>query len=89
MALTRRSALLGALGIGVASRLPAIPVTEAVVAAAPVAAPVAAPGALVAAGGWCAPSETLYSLADMGTLDGVLTLPNVTVKRGGIKYGGN
>ncbi len=41
---------------------------------------------LVAAGGWCSPSETLYDLAADESLDGILSLPEVQVKRGGIRY---
>jgi hypothetical protein len=41
---------------------------------------------LVAANGWCAPSETLYDLASDESLDGILSLPEVQVKRGGIRY---
>lgn len=41
---------------------------------------------LVAANGWCAPSETLYDLASDESLDGILSLPEVQVRRGGIRY---
>jgi hypothetical protein len=41
---------------------------------------------LVAAGGWCAPSEVLYDLCESETTDGMLSLPEVQVNRGGIKY---
>lgn len=43
-------------------------------------------GSLVAAGGWCAPSETIYDLCEGETLEGLFSLPEVTVKRGGINY---
>ncbi|UQS95165.1 major capsid protein [Pseudanabaena phage Pam4] len=43
-------------------------------------------GSLVAAGGWCAPSETLYGMVADETLDGILDLPTVGVDRGGINY---
>jgi hypothetical protein len=44
-------------------------------------------GSLVAAGGWCAPSETLYGFPTMReTLSGVLSLPEVTWSRGGISF---
>jgi len=43
-------------------------------------------GSLVAAGGWCAPSETVYDLTDDSTTEGLLSLPEVNVKRGGIRY---
>ena len=45
-------------------------------------------GGLVAAGGWCAPSETLYelgdNLADAGA--GLVDVPDIQVKRGGINF---
>lgn len=44
-------------------------------------------GSLVAAGGWCAPSETLYELAPLladGNA-GLVDLPEIQVKRGGIR----
>ena len=41
---------------------------------------------LVAAGGWCAPSETIYDFCEGETLDGLISLPEVNVKRGGINY---
>jgi hypothetical protein len=45
------------------------------------------PGAsLVAAGGWCAPSETIYDLCAGETTEGILSVPEVNVSRGGIKY---
>lgn len=44
-------------------------------------------GSLVAAGGWCAPSETLYDLCDLRiTQDGMVNLPSVTARRGGVRY---
>ena len=43
-------------------------------------------GSLVAAGGWCAPSETLYDLDDDATTEGMLSLPEVGIKRGGLRY---
>lgn len=45
-------------------------------------------GSLVAAGGWCAPSETLYEvggiLADANA--GLISLPEVQAKRGGLRF---
>ena len=41
--------------------------------------------ALVASGGWCAPSETVYTLLELETRDGIFDLPEVTLKRGGIR----
>jgi hypothetical protein len=43
-------------------------------------------GSLVAAGGWCAPSETLYDLCGGESLDGLVDIPSITVRRGGIRY---
>ena len=44
-------------------------------------------GSLVAAAGWCAPSETLYDLCDNGaSTEGMLDLPEVQVNRGGVRY---
>jgi len=43
-------------------------------------------GSLTAAGGWCAPSETIYDLCADETAEGLVSLPEVNVKRGGIKY---
>jgi hypothetical protein len=40
---------------------------------------------LVAAGGWCAPSETLYDLCQLEGRDGMLSLPEVNAPRGGIR----
>lgn len=39
--------------------------------------------ALTAAVGWCAPSETIYELCELETLDGILPLPEVQATRGG------
>lgn len=43
-------------------------------------------GSLTAAGGWCAPSETLYDFCVNETTEGLLDLPEVEAKRGGLKY---
>lgn len=43
-------------------------------------------GSLTAAGGWCSPSETLYDFCTGETTDGLLSLPEIQVKRGGVKY---
>ena len=40
--------------------------------------------ALVASGGWCAPSETLYEMFGVASDDGLLDLPAVGVSRGGL-----
>lgn len=39
--------------------------------------------ALTAAAGWCAPSETIYELAELETLDGILDVPELQTTRGG------
>jgi hypothetical protein len=41
---------------------------------------------LVAAGGWCAPSETLYDLAELEAADALVDLPEINVRRGGIRF---
>lgn len=41
---------------------------------------------LTAAGGWCSPSETMYDLKADETLEGILSVPEVQVRRGGIRY---
>src|SRR5690606_1060125 len=41
---------------------------------------------LVAAGGWCAPSEPLYDLFTVASRDGLLDLPTIGVSRGGVLY---
>ncbi len=38
---------------------------------------------LTAAVGWCAPSETMYELCSLETLDGMLDIPEVQATRGG------
>jgi hypothetical protein len=43
-------------------------------------------GSLVAAAGWCAPSETDYGLLEIEAIDGILSLPEVQIRRGGINY---
>jgi hypothetical protein len=43
-------------------------------------------GSLTAAGGWCAPSETLYDLCTIESTDGLWDLPEVQVNRGGIIF---
>ena len=44
-------------------------------------------GSLVAAGGWCAPSETLYELSPVlaDATAGLVDVPEISVKRGGIR----
>ncbi len=43
-------------------------------------------GSLIAAGGWCAPSETVYDMCQLETVSGILDLPEFGVTRGGIRY---
>lgn len=43
-------------------------------------------GSLVAAGGWCAPSETLYDMCQLETVEGILSVPEFQVRRGGIRW---
>jgi len=44
-------------------------------------------GSLVAAAGWCAPSETLYDLCPIRmTETGLVNLPSIVARRGGIRY---
>lgn len=43
-------------------------------------------GALTAAGGWCAPSETIYDFCSEVSTDGILSLPSMTVRSGSIRY---
>lgn len=40
---------------------------------------------LVAAAGWCAPSETIYDVCFQGTTDGLADFPEVQARRGGIR----
>lgn len=42
-------------------------------------------GSLTASGGWCAPSETMYDLAELESRDGIFSLPEVGIARGGIR----
>lgn len=43
-------------------------------------------GSLVAAGGWCAPSETTYEFLPTLQPDNLLSLPEVAISRGGLRY---
>lgn len=40
---------------------------------------------LVASGGWCAPSETLYDLLELESREGIFSIPEFGMRRGGIK----
>lgn len=43
-------------------------------------------GSLLAGAGWCAPSETIYTTCNQITADGLLNLPEVGARRGGIRH---
>ena len=43
-------------------------------------------GSLVAAGGWCAPSETTYEFLPTLQADNLLSLPEVAISRGGLRF---
>ncbi|UOK18338.1 major capsid hexamer protein [Arthrobacter phage BruhMoment] len=43
-------------------------------------------GSLVAAGGWGAPSERSLDFCDIESLDGLITVPEVTITRGGLEW---
>jgi len=43
-------------------------------------------GSLVASGGWCSPSETVYDLFSVESNDGLISLPEIGVSRGGIRH---
>jgi hypothetical protein len=43
-------------------------------------------GSLVAAGGWCAPSETMYDFCSFETVSGLVSIPEINVSRGGINF---
>lgn len=43
-------------------------------------------GSLVAAGGWCAPSETLYTFLGIPAATELLSLPEININRGGIRF---
>jgi hypothetical protein len=42
--------------------------------------------AIVAGGGWCAPSETRYDFFNISCQDGMIDLPTFGVKRGGVRF---
>lgn len=42
--------------------------------------------ALVAGGGWCAPSEIKYDFFNVACVDGLIDLPTVGIQRGGIRF---
>lgn len=48
-------------------------------------AAVAAGRSLTAAAGWCAPSEVIYDLVELETMDGILDTPEIQASRGGFQ----
>lgn len=42
--------------------------------------------ALTAAGGWCAPSEQLYDFCDVPDATDLLSMPEITINRGGVRW---
>lgn len=44
------------------------------------------PDALVAAGGWCSPSEISYDFYNIVAVDGILDVPTVGINRGGMRW---
>jgi hypothetical protein len=47
---------------------------------------VADPEALIAAGGWCSPSEISYDFYNIVCVDGTLDLPTTGINRGGMRF---
>jgi len=43
-------------------------------------------GDLVASGGWCAPSETVYEITDVACADMLWDAPEIQLARGGLRY---
>ena len=43
-------------------------------------------GDLAASGGWCAPSETVYDIADVACPDMLWSAPEVQMRRGGLRF---
>lgn len=43
-------------------------------------------GSLTAAGGWCAPSETLYDFCAVPQATDLLSMPEITIRRGGVRW---
>lgn len=43
-------------------------------------------GSLVAAGGWCAPSEQLYDFCDVPDAIDLVSVPELTIRRGGVRW---
>ena len=43
-------------------------------------------GSLIAAGGWCAPSEQLYDFCDVPNAVDLMSLPEIAINRGGLRW---
>lgn len=43
-------------------------------------------GSLTASGGWCAPSEQLYDFCDVPDAVDLVSLPEITINRGGVRW---
>jgi len=43
-------------------------------------------GSLVASGGWCAPSETVYDLVNITEAENLISIPEIQINRGGIRF---
>ncbi len=43
-------------------------------------------GSLLAAGGWCAPSETVYDMCELESRAGLISIPEMNVARGGLRF---
>jgi hypothetical protein len=43
-------------------------------------------GSLLAGVGWCAPSETIYTTCNQVTISGILSVPEIGARRGGIRH---
>jgi hypothetical protein len=41
---------------------------------------------VLAAGGWCAPSETVYDFCSFETVSGLIDIPTVNIRRGGLRF---
>lgn len=44
------------------------------------------PNGLVASGGWCAPSETLYDLIEVSEAADLVSVPEIQINRGGVRH---
>ena len=44
------------------------------------------PELLVAAGGWCAPSQIIYDFFNISCVDGLVDLPTIGIERGGVRF---